>query len=43
MVAHNIGSVLIKELDEYVGIVIETELTRKGPVANFFKYFRMQE
>ena len=29
MVAHNIGSVLIKEFEEYVGIVTETDLTRK--------------
>jgi signal-transduction protein with cAMP-binding, CBS, and nucleotidyltransferase domain len=29
MVAHNIGSVLIKEFDEYVGIMTETDLTRK--------------
>lgn len=29
MVSHNIGSVLIKEFDEYVGIVTETDLTRK--------------
>ena len=29
MVAHNIGSVLVKEFEEYVGIVTETDLTRK--------------
>jgi signal-transduction protein with cAMP-binding, CBS, and nucleotidyltransferase domain len=29
MVTHNIGSVLVKEFDEYVGIVTETDLTRK--------------
>ena len=29
MVAHNIGSVLIKEFEKYVGIVTETDLTRK--------------
>lgn len=29
MVSHNIGSVLIKEFEEYVGIVTETDLTRK--------------
>jgi signal-transduction protein with cAMP-binding, CBS, and nucleotidyltransferase domain len=29
MLAHNIGSVLIKEFDEYVEIVTETDLTRK--------------
>ena len=29
MVAHNIGSVLVKEFDEYSGIVTETDLTRK--------------
>ncbi|HBP12380.1 MAG TPA: histidine kinase [Nitrospina sp.] len=29
MVAHNIGSVLVKEFEEYVGIVTETALTRK--------------
>ena len=28
MVAHNIGSVLVKEFEEYVGIVTETDLTR---------------
>ena len=29
MVAHNIGSVLVKEFEEYVGIATETDLTRK--------------
>ena len=29
MMAHNIGSVLVKEFEEYVGIVTETDLTRK--------------
>ena len=29
MVAHNIGSVLVKEFEEYVGIVTETDLARK--------------
>ena len=29
MVAYNIGSVLVKEFEEYVGIVTETDLTRK--------------
>ena len=29
MVAHNIGSVLVKEFEEYVGILTETDLTRK--------------
>ena len=29
MVAHNIGSVLIKEFEEFMGIVTETDLTRK--------------
>jgi signal-transduction protein with cAMP-binding, CBS, and nucleotidyltransferase domain len=29
MLAHSIGSVLVKELGEYVGIVTETDLTRK--------------
>ena len=29
MVAHNIGSVLIKKFEKYVGIVTETDLTRK--------------
>jgi signal-transduction protein with cAMP-binding, CBS, and nucleotidyltransferase domain len=29
MVAHSIGSVLVKEFEEYVGIVTETDLTRK--------------
>jgi signal-transduction protein with cAMP-binding, CBS, and nucleotidyltransferase domain len=29
MVAHNIGSVLVKEFEEYVGIVTETDLTSK--------------
>ena len=29
MLAHNIGSVLIKEFEKYVGIVTETDLTRK--------------
>ncbi len=29
MVSHNIGSVLIKEFENYVGIVTETDLTRK--------------
>ena len=29
MAAHNIGSVLVKEFEEYVGIVTETDLTRK--------------
>jgi len=29
MLAHNIGSVLVKEFEEYVGIVTETDLTRK--------------
>jgi signal-transduction protein with cAMP-binding, CBS, and nucleotidyltransferase domain len=29
MVAHNIGSVLVKEFDKYTGIVTETDLTRK--------------
>jgi len=29
MVSHNIGSVLIKEFEKYVGIVTETDLTRK--------------
>jgi len=29
MVAHHIGSVMIKEFNEYVGIVTETDLTRK--------------
>ena len=29
MVAHNIGSVMVKEFEEYVGIVTETDLTRK--------------
>ena len=29
MMAHNIGSVLVKEFEEYVGIVTETALTRK--------------
>lgn len=29
MVSQSIGSVLVKEFDEYVGIVTETDLTRK--------------
>ena len=29
MMAHNIGSVLVKEFEEYVGIVTRTDLTRK--------------
>ena len=29
MMSHSIGSVLVKEFDEYVGIVTETDLTRK--------------
>lgn len=29
MVSHSIGSVLVKEFDEYVGIVTERDLTRK--------------
>ena len=29
MMAHNIGSVLVKEFEEHVGIVTETDLTRK--------------
>lgn len=29
MEAHNIGSLLVKEFDEYVGIVTETDLARK--------------
>ena len=29
MMAHNIGSVLVKEFEGYVGIVTETDLTRK--------------
>ncbi len=29
MMAHNIGSVLVKEFEEYVGIVTETDLTHK--------------
>jgi signal-transduction protein with cAMP-binding, CBS, and nucleotidyltransferase domain len=29
MMAHNIGSLLVKKFDEYVGIVSETELARK--------------
>lgn len=29
MLLHNIGSVLVKEFEEYVGIVTETDLTRK--------------
>jgi signal-transduction protein with cAMP-binding, CBS, and nucleotidyltransferase domain len=29
MVVHSIGSVLVKEFDEYSGIVTETDLTRK--------------
>ena len=29
MTANNIGSLLVKKFDEYLGIVTETELTRK--------------
>ena len=29
MTANNIGSLLVKQFDEYVGIVTETELARK--------------
>lgn len=29
MLSHNIGSVLVKEFEDYVGIVTETDLTRK--------------
>ena len=29
MTANNIGSLLVKKFDEYVGIVTETELARK--------------
>ncbi len=29
MLVHNIGSVLVKEFEEYVGIVTETDLARK--------------
>ena len=36
MMANNIGSLLVKQFDEYVGIVTETELARKvlGKVLN---------
>ena len=30
MQAHNVGSLLIKDLDEFIGIVTETDITRKA-------------